>query len=482
MKELPQAGWAQATRARLLAAGTLLRLRPFDVSTAEGQSRERYRRAALTALAALASKGLTLLTLLVSVPLTVNYLGAERFGLWMAVSALIAFLNLLDFGVGNGLLNRVVEANGRGDLRGVHAAVSSGFFLLCGLAAALLAVFAVVYPLLPWPVLFNVRSAAATAEAGPAVAAFVVTFAFGLPLSVVSRVQLGFQEGLFSNLWQMAGNLAGFVGLLVVVVCQGGLVWLVAAVTGLPVLVQALNGAHYFRRLRPALMPQWSARSLAESRQLAQVGGALFLLQVFALVWNYLDVFVLTHAVSLEVAGHYAVLLRMFAVTMVAQFFITALWPAYGDALARRDTAWARRTLSRALLGSLGLCAAAGLPLVLWGDWLAADLLRAGFRPDKTLLAGFLVLSALMLVCGNLSMLLVHGEFLRRQVWFYGLAAGVALALKLSVAGTHGITGVVWAGNLAFGIIYTPFAWALAREAIAEGAASTPEPPRAATT
>mgnify|MGYP003346315575 CR=1 FL=1 len=79
----------------------------------------------------------------------------------------------------------------------------------------------------------------------------------------------------------------------------------------------------------------------------------------------------------------------------------------------------------------------------------------------------------------SLSMLLVHGEFLRRQVWFYGLAAGVALALKLAVAGTHGITGVVWAGNLAFGFIYTPFAWSLAREAMTDVAQSASAPPSA---
>ncbi len=472
MNELPQAGWPQAAWARLLAAAALVRMQPFDVTTAEGQSKERYRRAALAALAAMASKGLSLVTLLVSVPLTVRYLGAERFGLWMAVSALIAFLNLLDFGVGNGLLNRVVEANGIGDAAGIRAAVSSGFFLLCGLAMGLLVVFAVSYPLLPWPALLNVRSPAAAAETGPAVAAFVVTFSLGLPLSVVSRVQLGFQEGLISNLWQIAGNLAGFVGLLAVVSCQGGLVWLVAAVTGLPVLVQVLNGAFYFLRARPGLMPQWSACSAVERRRLAQTGGALFLLQVFALAWNYLDVFVITHAVGLEAAGHYAVLLRMFAVTMVAQFFIAPLWPAYGDALARSDTGWARRTLRRSLLASLSLCLMAGVPLVLWGGWLAEEVLLAGFRPGRMLLLGFLVLNALLLVCWNLSMLLVHGDFLRRQVWFYGLAAAAALTLKLAVAGTHGMNGVVWAGILAFGIIYIPFAWALAREAARAGGAA----------
>ena len=157
MKATPQAGRVQAWCARLRAAWALVRLRPFDVATPKGQSQERYRRAALTALAALASKGLTMLTLLVSVPLTMGYLGAERFGLWMAISALVAFMNLLDFGVGNGLLNRVVEANGRGDPDSVRAAVSSGFFLLCTLAAGLLVVFGLVYPLLPWPTLFNVQ-------------------------------------------------------------------------------------------------------------------------------------------------------------------------------------------------------------------------------------------------------------------------------------------------------------------------------------
>lgn len=476
MKEIRPTGWTKTSWERLLAAGALLRFRPFDPLTAEGQSQERYRRVALTALTSLVSKGVTLLTLLVSVPLTVDYLGAERFGLWMAVSALIAFLTLLDFGVGNGLLNRVVEANGRGDIEGVRAAVGMGFFLLCGVAVLLLTLFAVSYAWLPWPTLFNVRSAEAVAEAGPAVAALVTTFALGLPLSVVSRVQLGFQEGLRSNLWQITANLAGFVGLLLVVAWRGGLVWLVVAVTGLPLLVQVANSAHYFRRVRPSLWPQWPKGYRAECRQLAQTGGTLFVLQTFALAWTYVDVFVITHAVSLEAAGHYAVLQRIFAVTLVAQFFIPALWPAYGDALARRDTAWAKQTLRRALLGSLGLCVVSGLPLVWWGEWLAADVLRAGFHPDAWLLSGFLLLNALLLVCSNFSMLLVHGIFLRRQVWFYGLGAGVALILKLVLVGTHGVVGVVWASNMALGLIYTPFAWLLAREAVAGHTTVAPPP------
>src|SRR5512133_170880 len=83
----------------------LLRLAPFDSSTEEGRSKERYRRVALTTVASVASRGIGLVTLLVSVPLTLTYLGAERYGMWMTISSLVAVLNFADLGMGNGLMN-----------------------------------------------------------------------------------------------------------------------------------------------------------------------------------------------------------------------------------------------------------------------------------------------------------------------------------------------------------------------------------------
>src|SRR5438552_374368 len=88
---------------------SVFRLTPFDKSTAEGSSKERYRRIALTSATSILSKGVSLLTMLISVPLTVNYLGAERFGLWMTVSSLVTFLAFADFGIGNGLLTGIAQ-------------------------------------------------------------------------------------------------------------------------------------------------------------------------------------------------------------------------------------------------------------------------------------------------------------------------------------------------------------------------------------
>src|SRR5262245_19051992 len=88
------------------AAG-LLRLRPFDTSTPELRSRERHRRVALSATAAAVSKCVMLGITMISLPLTLHYLGVERYELWVAMSAGIAMLTFTDFGIGNGLLNLI---------------------------------------------------------------------------------------------------------------------------------------------------------------------------------------------------------------------------------------------------------------------------------------------------------------------------------------------------------------------------------------
>src|ERR1035438_2273421 len=102
---------------RLLQLRLLLRFTAFDTSSEAGRSKERYRRVALTTLTSVGARGIGTLMALVSVPLTLGYLGKERYGLWMTISSIVAMLSFADFGMGNGLLNAVAVANGKNDPR-----------------------------------------------------------------------------------------------------------------------------------------------------------------------------------------------------------------------------------------------------------------------------------------------------------------------------------------------------------------------------
>ena len=64
----------------------LIKPSSIEINTPEGRAKERIRRATLTAIGTMIAKGINALTVLISVPLTVNYLGAERYGMWMTIS------------------------------------------------------------------------------------------------------------------------------------------------------------------------------------------------------------------------------------------------------------------------------------------------------------------------------------------------------------------------------------------------------------
>src|SRR5690349_17928309 len=91
--------------------GSVLQFRPFSTDTPEGRAKERLRRVLLTALVSAFAQAVNMLTMLVSIPLTLNYLGVERYGLWIVISSLITILGFADLGLGNGLLNAIADAN-----------------------------------------------------------------------------------------------------------------------------------------------------------------------------------------------------------------------------------------------------------------------------------------------------------------------------------------------------------------------------------
>ena len=79
------------------------------------RSIERYRRIVFTGFSSVSSKFILSIISLFSVALTINHLGKHQFGLWMAVSSLIVWLQIADLGISNGLVNALSEAYGNDD-------------------------------------------------------------------------------------------------------------------------------------------------------------------------------------------------------------------------------------------------------------------------------------------------------------------------------------------------------------------------------
>jgi O-antigen/teichoic acid export membrane protein len=402
----------------------------------------------------------------ISVPLTVRYLGPERYGMWMTISSLFAVLSFADFGIGLGLVSAIARSDGSDDRSAAIRLVSSAFFMLSGIAVLVLGAFLLAYPFVPWAKVFAVTGDDAAYEAGPCILVFMILFTVGLPFTIVQRIQMGLQESWLSNLWLSFGSLLALFGVLTAALLHAGVVWLVAAMSGGPVIATVANSVVEFTSRRPDLRPKFQNYSFRVLKTLLASSVIFVALQFLSIVSTATDSMIIAHVCGVSAVGPYAVTYKLFQTSLVFGLFVFPLWPAIGEALARGDLGWARLALKRATLVSVCVGAAFALGLLLFGQALVRMWAGPTLVPDTMLVRAFSIWVILGAFGGAMTTLLNNAQFLRRQLAISAAAALTSIGLKIPLAYWLGPSGVVWATVIGYSVLYCLPAWIVADRAL----------------
>jgi len=293
-------------------------------------------------------------------------MGVERYGMWLALSSFIALAAHVDLGLTNGVVNAIAAAAARRDNRKSAEAVSTVFILLGAISCVVLLVAVTATPHLDIPRWLNLHSPEARFEAGPAVWVTICCFVLNMPLLVVQRVQIGYQEGFKANLWQILSSLATLLVTVWVARRHASLPLLVGVTAGLPIIVNACNTFYEFGFNRSWLWPSFRRFSQHAARQLAQSGLRLFFSGLAAVCVSQLPYLLLARLSGLGATAEYGVLYRLFSCTPIAVSLVAMpLWPAYREALESRDFRWILRTFRFSCL-LIPAAAVASTLVVLW--------------------------------------------------------------------------------------------------------------------
>jgi len=429
----------------------LLRLSPFDTASEEGRSLERNRRIAWTSVSAATAKGAAAFSMLVSIPITLGYLGPERFGLWMAVSAGIAMLHFADLGLSNGLMNAVARAKGEDAPDELRSVANNGLFALILVAVLLAGVFSLVFPVIPWADLFNASAPLARAEAGPLVLVLMGCFVLNLPLAAAGRIQFGLQRGYLANAWEALGSLLGLAGVVCAVTLEAGLAWLALSMAGIPVLARGANATIFLWRQMPSLRPHWTGIRGSVIRRLLRTGSLFFVLQLAVIIGVQSDNLIIASLVGPAAVAGYDIAFKLALLpSMFIGFVVIAQWPAYGEAQARGDSLWIRKTFLRTLSTALALSAVYAFCLALFGKGIVEVWAGPAVIPSTVLLYGMCTWSVLAVVGAVVSALLNGMHIVTFQVVTATLFAAVNVALSILLVRRFGAVGAIYGSIIAF--------------------------------
>ena len=400
-------------------------------------------------LSSLGARAVGALITLVTVPLTVRYLGAERFGAWITIGSYLALGRRRRPGTRNADPTCSSAAFGRNDERaaGRPSPLPSG--CSTAVAASLLVVGALAGWMVDWPALINVPTRRRPPPRSGRRSGSPSRFSSASPSrsSVVDRVYNSFQEGATANAWGVAANVATLAGVVGVIPGAGGPRLARRGHQRRRVPVKVANAVWLFRS-RPHLRPSWDTATRASASRLAARGGQFFLVQIAALVLYSTDNIVIAKVLGVAEVTPYSVAYSIFTLTNVlTTAAFPYLWAAYAEALARRDVAWVLRSLRFSAVAGVASAALLCLPLVLFGEWIVrvwAGPAAVAPRPVFYWMAAWAVVLAL----ANSAMCLLNAAGrVRWQVWVGLLTAVVNLALLDHLVRRFGISGVI-AGTL----------------------------------
>jgi O-antigen/teichoic acid export membrane protein len=392
----------------------------------------------------LASRVVGIFISLLSVPLTIGYLGPERYGVWILLSSLLAWVRLADLGIGSGLTSAIASALGseRPDL--VRAHVSTAIALLSAISIVLGLFVVLVWPWIDWSAILGINAEDARLEAPSAVAASIAIFLLAFPLSVVGTSYNAVQEGKLANYWGMAGNIASLFALIIVTHTRGGLVWLVIAVSGAGLVMNILSGVWFFTRCKPGMAPQIRAIRRDSMRGLMQIGVPFFLIQIMALVVFQTDNLIIGHFLGAAQVPSYSLTYNLFGYTSLVQSIsFNYFWVAYTDAIVRHDINWVRRTFRINIASSLGFTFAAVVPLIFIARPFIKLWTGGVVVPPLDLVLWMSAWSMINALCSPIACLLAAAAHMKAQVIYSAISAAINVALSIYLVSIWGITGVI---------------------------------------
>lgn len=433
--------------------------------TSVDRAKERGRKIKKTAWSGLIVRIVTIGVSLLMVPLSVHYLGKEQYGLWVAVSSLVAMLGFMDGGAGNSIINLVAYSSGAKD-DSLNKIISTGFFCLMALALIGSLLFLGIFPFISWGSLLGVPESTSSQDVNSVVLIVGLFFFASMFTSFVGKVERGLQEGNLDNFWNGVGALLSFLFVYIAVRNDTGLIGFTIAFLAGPMAGYLANNVYYLFVYRPHFRPQMRNVDFSVAKNIFAVGGLFFVLQITATVQGQTDNVIISHMLGPAAVTNYAICMKLFLlIPMLFGFIVTPLWPAYREAFASGDMEWVRRVFLRSLRWALLVSIPSAVLLGALGGKIIELWVGQESIPSTALLVGCSIWMIFCTIGGAIAMLFSGLQLIKIQI-ISAMATVVAnVTLSIYLLKLYGVEGVVFA-SVASWFLFTLIPYAIVARAV----------------
>lgn len=293
------------------------------------------------------------------VPITLDYLDKTRYGLWAALSSVLAWFFIFDIGIGHGLRNKFIELKAKEDYAGIKIYISTAYAIFGCIAALVAVVFFIANRFVNWASVLNAPKEL-RGELSETVLAVFIVLCSSFVLKLINNILAADLKNAMSDGITTLAHLISFVGIIILSrVTEASIMKYALLYTGSNLAVMLMTSIILFSGRYKRIKPSFRQIDLSLWKDMVNVGVKFFFIQIAGVILYHTSSFVLANLVNPEAVTDYNITQKYYSlVTMAFAMLVQPLWSAYGDAYHKHDYKWIVRTiqrLQRAFLLMLGL-------------------------------------------------------------------------------------------------------------------------------
>jgi O-antigen/teichoic acid export membrane protein len=314
------------------------------------------------------SIGSNFLSLLLIVPVTMNYMGEEIFGLWMFLSGVITLLFLADFGVGVGLQQRI-GLNTDITKDKIQKSISSCFFMTAIVCIVICLILIIAQHNFTGEIL-KIQNEANVVQFKESVLAVAVGFIFFLPMTMFQKLLDALQLSYISNILIGVGRLCALFLIWIGVNSGQSLWYFVFFYMSMPYLI-LLTYYLYILNDNEFLLPNLDTFSFKEMLLILGIAKQSFGAQLGAVIMVSCPAIILGLSFGVSKIVGFALCQRLVNVlSMTSSVVLNPLWPAYSNAYRENDSLWIKTTFINSIVVSVLLGLVVSVIIYFVGDYL----------------------------------------------------------------------------------------------------------------
>jgi len=296
-------------------------------------------------------KGVSVAVYLALVPVTIRYVNATNYGIWLTLASIVSWASFFDLGFGNGLRNRFTEAVSSGNHELARIYVSTTYAILSMIIGAVFLLFLFINTWLDWAKILNAPSELATGLNLLAIIVFAF-FSIQFVFQLIGTILTANQQPALAGLLNLAGSLLSLMLIVILMnLTEGNLILLGIVMGGTPVLILLFSSIWFFHRNYAKYRPSFAFVKFSHSKDLMNLGIQFFIIQATMIVMFTTSNLIIAQLFGSAEVTVYNIALKYFSIPITLfGIFLLPFWSAFTEAWARSEMRWIKRSMKILLM------------------------------------------------------------------------------------------------------------------------------------